>query len=197
MPEDWLKAALEAILDDANARIFAYLKQPIFVGSLGPSVHPPCSTAVLAILDGDRLTIANVGDSRVYLLRDGVLEQMTVDQDLRTELLKAGRDPAGVGDPGALGALTQSVGRLSFDEEGAISLRSVKPDIQTQWLRAGDRLLICSDGVPDCLGPDADAIMARELAAGEDPEKIVKSLCRLADEMLGGDNITPLVLLAL
>lgn len=196
MPEDWLKAALEAILDDANARIFAYLKQPIFVGSLGPNVHPPCSTAVLAILDGDRLTIANVGDSRVYLLRDGVLEQMTVDQDLRTELLKAGRDPAGIGDPGALGALTQSVGRLSFDDEGAISLRSVKPDIVTVWLRAGDRVLICSDGVPDCMGPDADALMTRELAASDDPEEIVSRLCKLADEMLGGDNITPLVILA-
>ncbi|MFN7132461.1 MAG: protein phosphatase 2C domain-containing protein, partial [Myxococcales bacterium] len=196
MPEDWLKAALEAILDDANARIFAYLKQPIFVGSLGPSVHPPCSTAVLAILDGDRLTVANVGDSRVYLLRDGVLEQMSVDQDLRTELLKAGRDPAGVGDPGALGALTQSVGRLSFDEEGSISLRSVKPDVQTLWLRAGDRVLICSDGVPDCLGQDAEEIMARELARGDDPQAIAAALCRLADEALGGDNITPLVLLA-
>src|SRR5690606_24177972 len=129
-------------------------------------------------------------------LRDGVLEQMTVDQDLRTELLKAGRDPAGIGDPGALGALTQSVGRLSFDDEGAISLRSVKPDIVTVWLRAGDRVLICSDGVPDCMGPDADALMTRELAASDDPEEIVSRLCKLADEMLGGDNITPLVLLA-
>lgn len=196
LPQEWPKTALEAILEDANAHIYAFLKQPIFVGSLGPGTHPPGSTALLAILDGDRLTVANLGDSRLYLLRDGALEQMTVDQDLRTDLLKAGRDPRTSADPSTLGALTQSAGSFSFSSRGDIVLRPLEPDVQTLHLRAGDRLLFCSDGVPDCLGEDADEIMTRELGTGDDAEPIARRLCRIADEALGADNITALVLLA-
>jgi len=196
LPVAWPKAALEAILEDANARIYAYLKQPIFVGSLGPATHPPGTTAILAVVDGDRLKVANVGDSRIYMLRDGAREQMTVDQDLRTELLRASRDPATVSDPGALGALTHSVGSFFFDHEGGVHPRPVEPDVFTLHLRAGDRVLFCSDGVPDCLGDEADAIIARELGSGNEPEAIARRLCQLADEMLGADNITALTLIA-
>ncbi len=195
LPEEWAKAALEAILEDANARIYAFLKQPIFVGSLSPGTHPPGSTAVLGILDGDKLTVANLGDSRLYLWRGGAMEQMTCDQDLRTDLLRAARDPKTV-EGAALGALTQSVGSFFFDPDGEITSRRIKPDILALYLRAGDRLLICSDGVPDCLGEGHEAVMARELSDGTDVDKIAKRLCQLADEALGGDNITALVLLA-
>lgn len=196
LPQEWAKTALEAILEDANARIYAFLKQPIFVGSLGPGTHPPGSTAVLGVIDGDRLTLANIGDSRLYLLRDGALEQMTVDQDLKTELLKSGRDPRSAADPSALGALTQSVGSFFFDSEGNIVTRPLQPDVQSIHLRAGDRMLWCSDGVPDCLGESAEEIMARELGSPDEAEPIAKKLCRMADEALGADNITALVLLA-
>lgn len=197
LPQEWAKTALEAILEDANARIYAFLKQPIFVGSLGPGTHPPGSTAILGIVDGDRLTLANIGDSRVYLLRGGALEQLSVDQDLKTELLRSGRDPRAAADPSALGALTQSVGSFFFDSEGNIITRPLQPDVQVVHLRSGDRMLWCSDGVPDCLGESADEVMARELAAGAEAEPIARRLCRLADEALGADNITALVLLAL
>ena len=196
LPEEWAKAALEAILEDANARIYAFLKQPIFVGSLGPATHPPGSTAVLAILDGDKMTVATLGDSRLYLLRDRALEQMTVDQNLRTELLEAGRDPRAIPDQGALGALTHSVGSFFFDHEGGIGSRRLEADVLPLHLRAGDRLLLCSDGVPDCLGEDAEELIAEELGRGVDPTEIATRLCRLADEALGADNITALVVLA-
>ncbi len=196
LPEDWAKTALEAILEDANARIFAFLKQPIFVGSLAPSTHPPGSTAVLCILDGDRLSVANVGDSRLYLWRGGALEQMSVDQDLRTEILRAGRDPRAASDPSVLGALTHSVGNFLFDSQGGVGFRPIQPDLFVLWLRAGDRLLLCSDGVPDCLGGGYEAVVAHELAADAGPGAIAERLCRLADEALGADNITALVVLA-
>lgn len=196
LPEDWAKTALEAVLEDANARIFAFLKQPIFVGSLGPSTHPPGSTAVLCVLDGDKMTVANVGDSRLYLLRGGALEQMSVDQDLRTEVLRAGRDPRAAGDPSVLGALTHSVGNFLFDSQGGINLRPIQPDLFTLWLREGDRLLLCSDGVPDCLGEGYEATVTRELQADAGAEAIAEKLCALADDALGADNITALVVLA-
>lgn len=196
LPEDWAKTALDAILEDANARIFAFLKQPIFVGSLGPSTHPPGSTAVLCILDGDKMTVANVGDSRLYLLRGGALEQMSVDQDLRTEVLRAGRDPRAAGDPSLLGALTHSVGNFLFDSQGGINMRPIQPDVFTLWLRAGDRLLLCSDGIPDCLGETYEETATEELQANAGAEAIAQKLCRLADDALGADNMTALIILA-
>jgi protein phosphatase len=196
VPEEWLRTALDAILEDASARIYAFLKQPVFVGALNPGVHPASSTSVLGILDGDRLVIGSVGDSRAYLLRDGALEQMTVDQDLRTDVLRSGRDPAAVNNAGTLGALTQSIGGFLFQSDGGIALRPIKPEPLMIHLRAGDRVLICSDGVPDNMGDAADEIMLRELSRGGDPAAIARSLCSIADEMMGGDNITALVLLA-
>jgi serine/threonine protein phosphatase PrpC len=88
------------------------------------------------------------------------------------------------------------VGSFFFDSEGNIIMRPLESDVQALFLRAGDRLLLCSDGVPDCLGEGAEAIMARELAAGNEPEAIAKRLCKVADEALGADNITALVVLA-
>jgi PPM family protein phosphatase len=195
LPNEWPKTALEAILEDANARIYSFLKQPMFVGSLGPGIHPPGSTAVLAILVEDCLTVANVGDSRLYLLRDGVMEQFTVDQDLRTEVIRSGRN-LGNAEPASLGALTHSIGSFFFDNDGGIIQRKIGADIQILHLRSGDRLLFCSDGVPDCLGENHEQIMAAELGSGSDPQAIATRLCKLADEALGGDNITALVVIA-
>ncbi len=194
MPEAWVRTALEAILEDANARIYAFLKAPIFAGSMNPSTHPPSSTAVLGLVDGDRLVIANVGDSRVYLWRDGAMEQLSVDQDLRTDVLRAGRDPEALGDPNALGALTHSVGRVVFDSEGEMTPRPVKPDFLVLFLRQKDRLLLCSDGVPDCLAERAEEAMSQALATASSAAAAAERLCKEADEALGGDNITAMVI---
>ncbi len=196
LTENWHKTVLEAVLDDANTRIYAFLKQPIFVGMLDPMTHSPGSTAILGLLDGDQLTVATVGDSCLYLLRNGVLELVSVEQNLYTRLVQERRDPRDVADRDSLGALTHSVGNFFFDNDGGISLRRLDPRLMTLNLCAGDRLLICTDGVPDCLGSDASQIIARELAHGDDAQKIATSLCQLADDALGADNITALVLLA-
>lgn len=193
---NWHKTVLEAVLDDANTRIFSFLKQPIFVGMLDPMTHSPGSTALLGLLDGDQLTVATVGDSCLYLLRNGVLELVSVEQNLYTRLVQERRDPRDVADMDSLGALTHSIGNFFFDNDGGISLRRLEPRLLTLNLCAGDRILMCSDGVPDCLGSNAPQLIARELAAGSDAQKIATSLCRLADETLGADNITALVLLA-
>ncbi len=193
---NWHKTVLEAILDDANTRIYSFLKQPIFVGMLDPMTHSPGSTAVLGLLDGDQLTVATVGDSCLYVLRNGILELHSVEQNLYTRLIQERRDPRDVADMDSLGALTHSIGNFFFDNDGGIQLKRLEPRLLTINLCAGDRLLLCSDGVPDCLGSNADELITRELSDGDDPQKIATSLCKLADETLGADNITALVLLA-
>ena len=91
--------------------------------------------------------------------------------------------------------MTQSVGSFHFDPEGNIGARPLKPDVQRIFLRAGDRLLLCSDGIPDCLGEGYEAVVVKELAADAPPEAIARRLCELADEAMGGDNMTALVIL--
>jgi serine/threonine protein phosphatase PrpC len=196
LSENWHRIVLEAILDDANTRIFSFLKQPDFVGRLDPMTHPPGSTAILAILDGDQLTVATVGDSCLYLLRNGLLELHSVEQNLYTRLVQERHDPRDVTDMDSLAALTHSIGNFFFDNDGGISLRRLEPRLLTLNLCAGDRLLMCSDGVPDCLGPNALQIIQRELSTANTPQTIANTLCKLADESLGVDNITALVLLA-
>ena len=196
LTDNWHKTVLEAVLEDANTRIFSFLKQPIFVGMLDPMTHSPGSTALLGLLDGDQLPLATIGDSCLYLLRNGVLELHSVEQNLYTRLVQERRDPRDVADMDSLGALTHSIGNFFFDNDGGISLRRLDPRILTLNLCAGDRVLMCSDGVPDCLGSNAGQLIAQELARGDDPQEIANALCRLADETLGADNITALVLLA-
>lgn len=196
LTDNWHKTVLEAVLDDANTRIYAFLKQPIFVGMLDPMTHSPGSTAILGLVDGDQLTVATVGDSCLYLLRNGILELVSVEQNLYTRLIQERRDPRDVADMDSLGALTHSIGNFFFDSDGGISLRRLEPRLLTLNLCAGDRILMCSDGVPDCLGSNAAQLITRELSAGKDAQKIASSLCKLADETLGADNITALVLLA-
>lgn len=196
LTDNWHRTVLEAVLDDANTRIYSFLKQPIFVGMLDPMTHSPGSTAILGLLDGDQLTVATVGDSCLYLLRNGILELVSVEQNLYTRLVQERRDPRDVADMDSLGALTHSVGNFFFDNDGGISLRRLEPRLLTLNLCAGDRVLMCSDGVPDCLGSNAPQLITRELSADSDAQTIAASLCRLADETLGADNITALVLLA-
>jgi serine/threonine protein phosphatase PrpC len=122
---------------------------------------------------------------------------LSVDQDLRTDVLRAGRDPEALGDPNALGALTHSVGRVVFDSEGEMTPRPVKPDYVILFLRPHDRILLCSDGVPDCLAERAEEAMSQALAASINAGGVALRLAREADEALGGDNITAMVIDAL
>jgi PPM family protein phosphatase len=89
------------------------------------------TTAVLATVRGDTLYVGHVGDSRAYLLRDGVLQALTKDH--------------GMG-----GYLTQALG---LD-------RQVSPDVTEVGLRSADRVLLCTDGLTNMLAdPELEAIM--------------------------------------
>ena len=136
------------------------------------------TTATIAGLLGDTLYLAQVGDSRAYLVRDGVAQQITKDQSLMQKLVEAGE-------------LTEEEAELS--ERRNIILQAlgpeplVKVDLTHQQVRRGDVLVLCSDGLS---GPVRTTDIARVVEEEPDLVNVCKKLIDLANEAGGPDNIT-------
>ncbi|TFB90802.1 serine/threonine-protein phosphatase [Cryobacterium algoricola] len=139
--------------------------------------------ALLAVVSGaPHWVVFNIGDSRVYLLTSGVLEQITIDHSVVQELVDAGRitrDEADVHPHGNI--ITRAVG---FHEAPI-------PDYRVLPVHPGMRLLICSDG----LTKELTAYGIRHfLISNPDPEDAAKALVEAALENGGRDNVTVIVL---
>jgi serine/threonine protein phosphatase PrpC len=140
--------------------------------------RPEClgmgTTLVAAAVSADRLTLAHVGDSRAYRMRDGVLSRLTADHSIGQQMVEAGRlTQAQVRRLPARGILTRALG---------IGAAPPVPTVTTTDWRPGDLLLLCSDGLTDRLddaaiaallarpearlGARAQALIAEALAAG-------------------------------
>ena len=138
--------------------------------------------AFLSDDDGDlEFTIFNVGDSRVYLVDEGTLRQVTVDHSVVQEMVDAGliRAEDAESHPDS-NVITRAVG---FDVDQ-------RPDYWRVPARAGLRLLVCSDGLTKELsGADMERLL------GEQPETLAaaSALVRAAVEAGGRDNVTAVV----
>ena len=142
------------------------------------------STAVVALLrcedDKWSLDIANVGDSRAYLVREDNATALTRDHSMVSLMVEKGMiKPEEVRHHPARNSLTMALGL-----EGEIA-----PFTVLQSLQKGDRVLLCSDGLWDLVEDDEIA----RLAAQTPPEAIV-SLIAAANAAGGGDNITALII---
>jgi len=143
------------------------------------------TTATGVFLSGEdgeaEFTVFNVGDSRVYLVADGALQQITVDHSVVQEMVDAGllRAEDAESHPDS-NVITRAVG---FDVDQ-------RPDYWRIPARAGLRLLVCSDGLTKELsGPDIERVLA------EQPEShaAASALVRAAVEAGGRDNVTAVV----
>ncbi|MEO7095642.1 MAG: protein phosphatase 2C domain-containing protein [Polyangiales bacterium] len=143
-----------------------------------PGLRGMGTTVSAAGVVGDRLIAATVGDSRVYVLRAGALVQVTRDQSLQSALLAAGHSPGEVASAG--GAILQALG-VGDD---------VEPSLSMAELRAGDRVLLCSDGL---YGLVADPAIALLLSEPHDVQQAVRLLVAAARAAGGTDNITAIV----
>ena len=129
---------------------------------------------------GERIAVVHVGDSRAYLLRDGDLSQLTHDHTYVQTLIDAG-------------SITEE--EAAFHPRRSLILRAldginpVEPDLSVREARAGDRYLLCSDGLSGVM--TADEIAARLRA--KDPTGAVTSLVDLALERGAPDNVTVVV----
>ncbi len=139
------------------------------------------TTCTAAVLVDERLVIAQVGDSRAYLLNQGTLQQLTRDHSLVADLVDAGQ-------------LTSEEARVHPDR--SIITRALgsdphmKPDLYEINVQAGDRLLLCSDGLTCMLD---DATIEDILRRNTDPQLAAAQLINAAIAAGGRDNITAIV----
>jgi protein phosphatase len=139
------------------------------------------TTLVALLEDGDMVHLANVGDSRAYLLREGELSQVTVDHSLVQELVDEGRlRPEDAERHPQRSIITRALG---IDRE-------VEFDLFTYKLQPGDRLLLCSDGLSDVVEPRE---IRNVLLRVHDAQQAAERLIALANEHGGPDNITVIV----
>jgi protein phosphatase len=139
------------------------------------------TTLVLAWLVGERLWVAHVGDSRLYRLRHGELEQLTRDHSFSQELLDAGMlTEQEARQMPARNLVTRALGVDA----------SVEPEICEVDVEAGDVLLLCSDGVSEAVAP---AEIATALAGEGALADVVIDLVDRANSAGGRDNATTVV----
>ncbi len=163
--------AIKGAAETANARIHRYASEH-------PENRGMGTTATIAGLLGDTLYLAQVGDSRAYLVRNGVAQQITKDQSLMQKLVEAGE-------------LTAEEAEVS--ERRNIILQAlgpepvVKVDLTYQQVRRDDVLVLCSDGLS---GQIRTSDIARVVEEQPDLVNVCKELIDLANANGGPDNIT-------
>jgi protein phosphatase len=131
---------------------------------------------------GEELAVFNVGDSRVYRLSEGQLHQLTVDHSAVQELVDAGRLTA---------QAARSHPRRNVVTRSLGTDPGPAPDVWLMQPAAGDRFLVCSDGLT---GELEDADIAALLAGNPDPQATADELVRQAVAVGGHDNVTAVVL---
>ena len=137
------------------------------------------TTLTMAFLVGNRAVIANVGDSRTYLLRDKQIRQITKDHSLVATLVASGQlKPEDVFSHPQRNLIFRSLGQK--DE--------IQVDTYIELLKKGDRLLLCSDGLWEMI-QDEEAI-ARLIHKSKTPNDACKSLIDAANNAGGQDNIS-------
>ena len=140
------------------------------------------TTLTVAMSFGLVLKVAHVGDSRVYLLRRGVLHRLTWDHTLAQELADLGNIPAeDVATHPLRKILTHAIG---LSEGGG------EPDVRRLRLADGDRLLLCTDGLTEMVD---DATIAAELGRDRPAAEVCQGLLDLALDRGGLDNVTIVV----
>ncbi|MFD5630385.1 MULTISPECIES: Stp1/IreP family PP2C-type Ser/Thr phosphatase [unclassified Streptomyces] len=146
-----------------------------------PQLEGMGTTLTALLWTGQRLGLVHVGDSRAYLLRDGVLTQITQDHTWVQRLVDEGR-------------ITEE--EATTHPQRSLLMRAlgsgdhVEPDLSIREVRAGDRYLICSDGLS---GVVSHQTMEDTLASYQGPQETVQQLIELALRGGGPDNITVIV----
>jgi protein phosphatase len=139
------------------------------------------TTLTAMLVDGGRVGLVHIGDSRGYLLRDGELTQITHDHSLVQTLVDEGRI---------------SADEASHHPQRSLILRALDgrddldPDFSVRELRRGDRYLLCTDGLSDVV---TEVTIRETLADADSPEQAVERLIDLALRGGGPDNITCVV----
>jgi protein phosphatase len=172
LPEDGTaEDRLAAVVRRANEAIFRMSREDDSRAGMG-------TTLTAAMLDGQHVAVGHVGDSRLYLYRDGALERMTRDHSLVEEFVRQGKlTPEQAEKHPQRSVITRALGPE----------HSVEVDTFRIPARDGDVYLLCSDGLS---GMVSDSDMAAILGQGGELGSLARSLVDRANENGGRDNIT-------
>jgi protein phosphatase len=174
--------------DDPGDDLLGRLRDATFQGNAAitrhvadaPDLEGMGTTLTAILFAGSRLGMVHVGDSRCYQLRNGEFTQITKDDTFVQSLIDEGR-------------ITEEEAHTHPQRSlllRAITGQDVEPSLTIREARAGDRLLLCSDGLS---GPVSDETLAQTLAEYTDPRECADRLIDLALRGGGPDNITCIV----
>lgn len=180
LPESDLAQALKTAYRKANEAIYAASQENPEQAGMG-------TTLTAALLHGKYATIANVGDSRAYLLRGGGITQITQDHTVVAEDVASGKITASQAksDP-RRNQLTHALGTKQ-------RLETRLPNIFELALLPGDRLLLCSDGLYEVV----DTVDMQRLLGAQEADAAAVALVDLARQRGTSDNATAVVAAAI
>src|SRR5579863_3647264 len=188
VPEPELRPAAEraAGLSEQSNRLTSAIRRANAAIREAAKNNPSCSgmgaTVVAVWFDGDRMSLAHVGDSRAYRLRSGQLEQLTQDHSFVAEQVRRGILTQREAEQSKLQNVLMRA--LGAEEE-------VDVDVEEELVLGSDTILLCSDGLTHEL---SDARIAAVLQDAHDAQAAADRLTDLANQAGGEDNITAIVL---
>ncbi|MCC6176541.1 MAG: GAF domain-containing protein [Chloroflexi bacterium] len=165
------ETVLRTAFDTANRRLVERAQES------HDKSRPYATTLLAAVIQGDDLWIANAGDCRAYLLRRGALRQLTRDHTWVAEQVALGKlRPEDVATHPRRNLITRCLGQRA----------TLEPDVFHERLEAGDRVVLCSDGITRHV---VEAEIA-QIAGAAEPRVACRQLVDLANARGGTDNIT-------
>ncbi|MDD6308114.1 MAG: Stp1/IreP family PP2C-type Ser/Thr phosphatase [Clostridia bacterium] len=175
LDEEKVKRILFGAISYANKVVFSRAQTAEEYAGMG-------TTADVCLIDFDVLYIGHVGDSRVYLFRNGELKKLTQDHSLVAEMVQKGiitEQEASVHPD--KNVITRAVG----------TNRQVKPDFISLEMEQDDMILMCSDGLSNML---TESEIKNMLISSPNLEEVVQNLVKKANQNGGTDNITAVVI---
>lgn len=174
LDEEGMKSFICNMMTEVNKSIFSKAKESEENFGMG-------TTFVIGIFSKGKLFIGHVGDSRVYLIRDGLLQRITTDHSYIEELIKNGsltREEAH--NHPKKNIITRALG---CEENVAIDTYCVD-------VNEDDTFILCTDGLTNMLSEDE---ILSVINNNDDPQYLCGELVRLANEKGGEDNITVII----
>ena len=167
---------LRKAIGSANKTVFATSKADRIYESMG-------TTLVAALIENQKVFVANVGDSRCYIISKNKMEQVSVDHSFVQELVDKGMlTRAEAKHHPDRNLITRAIG----------SDKHVAVDVFCKDFNAGDRILLASDGLTSMIEENE---IEQIMLSGDDPKVIVNTLVEKANEAGGKDNVTVVVVL--
>lgn len=169
--DSWFREAIQAV----NEQILAHAKQD-------PTLQGMGTTLVAAVFANSQIIVANVGDSRGYIMKNDILEQLTEDHSLVNELLRKGE----ITKEDAENHPRKNILLRALGIEG-----NVETDVFILPFQSKDQLLLCSDGLSNMLPKqEIEAILTSQRTLAEKADIFITK----ANANGGEDNITVLLL---